>query len=85
MPLRINWTRVPNGASIAPVGSLNLIDLMTSAGTPSLRLMRRPLERTVTFAGHRQDTDLANPLAKAGVESQVISERNIHLGQLWLV
>ena len=30
MPLRINWTRVPNGASIVQVGLLNSIDLMTS-------------------------------------------------------
>ena len=32
---RINWTTVPNGASIAVVGFLNLMDLMTSAATPT--------------------------------------------------
>jgi hypothetical protein len=47
--------------------------------------MRRPLERTVAFARHSQDTSLANRFIKAGVEPQVIAERNIHLGELWLV
>src|SRR5882757_4090557 len=47
--------------------------------------MRGPLERTVAFAGHRQDASLANRFTKAGAESQVIAERNIDLGKLWLV
>ena len=32
---RIIWTTVPNGASIAAVGSLNLIELTTPTGTPT--------------------------------------------------
>jgi hypothetical protein len=47
--------------------------------------VRRPLERTVTFPGSRQDTNLANRLTKAGAKSEVCAERNIHLGQLWIL
>src|SRR5882757_4206344 len=47
--------------------------------------MCRPLERTVAFAGHSQHTSLANRLGQSGIEPQVIAERNIHLGKLWLV
>src|SRR5882757_1925983 len=47
--------------------------------------MRRPFEGTVAFTGRRQDANFTNALTKAGPESQVIAERNIHLGELWLV
>jgi hypothetical protein len=50
-----------------------------------LRLMRRPLERTVAFAGHRQDASLANRFTKPSAQAQVFAESNMHLGKLWLM
>jgi hypothetical protein len=63
------------------------IVLMTSAGTPTVTPpAHAPPTRThCSFPGHRQDASLANRFTKPSTESQVIAERNVQLGKLWLM